>query len=72
MNADLQLSHFLPFIMNNGLIQAMKAYLNKKELNCVGVFRKRVWGTTEMHRGFWWRNLWNRDHLEDGVYGVKY
>jgi len=31
---------------------------------------KRVWGTEEMHTGFWWGNLRERDHLEDpGVDG---
>jgi hypothetical protein len=24
-----------------------------------------VWGTGEVHVGFWWGNLRERDHLED-------
>ena len=24
-----------------------------------------VWGTGEVYAGFWWRNLSERDHLED-------
>jgi hypothetical protein len=24
-----------------------------------------MYGRGEVHRGFWWRNLWERDHLED-------
>jgi hypothetical protein len=25
----------------------------------------RVWGTGEVHTGFWWGDLRERDHLED-------
>jgi hypothetical protein len=25
----------------------------------------QVWGRGEVHRGFWWGNLKERDHLED-------
>jgi hypothetical protein len=24
-----------------------------------------VWGTREMHRGFWWGDVMGRDHMED-------
>jgi hypothetical protein len=24
-----------------------------------------VWETGEVHTGFWWGNLWERDHLDD-------
>jgi len=29
-----------------------------------------MWGREEVYTGFWWGNLWERDHLEDpGVDG---
>jgi hypothetical protein len=30
-----------------------------------------VLGTREMHTGFWWRNLKERDHLEDKGVDVR-
>ena len=24
-----------------------------------------AWMTVEVHKGFWWGDLWERDHLED-------
>jgi hypothetical protein len=30
-----------------------------------------MWGRGELHRGFWWRNLKETDHLEDLVIDRK-
>jgi hypothetical protein len=30
-----------------------------------------VWGTGEVHVGFWWGNLKERDHLEDPDLGGR-
>jgi len=30
-----------------------------------------VWGTGEVHVGFWWGNLRERDHLEDPDLGGR-
>jgi len=30
-----------------------------------------LWGRGEVHIGFWWRNLWEKDHLGDlGIDGM--
>jgi hypothetical protein len=30
-----------------------------------------VWGTREVHAGFWWGNLMERDHCEDPGLDVR-
>jgi len=30
-----------------------------------------MWGREEVHRGFWWGNLRERDHMEDPAVNVK-
>jgi hypothetical protein len=31
-----------------------------------------MWGRGDVHRGFWWGNMWERDYLQDlGVDGKR-
>jgi len=45
--------------------------LNQESLDGRGMWH--VWGSGEVHTGFWWGQLRERDHLEDlGVDGRQY
>jgi hypothetical protein len=33
--------------------------------------RQHVYGTGEVHTGFWWENLREREHLKDAVIGGR-
>jgi hypothetical protein len=41
----------------------LSAWWNQEELDRWGKWH--AWGRTDRHTGFWWRNLRERDHLED-------
>jgi len=42
---------------------------DRMKKNEIGVGVRHVWGRGEMHTGFWWGNLEEKDHLEDQSIG---